>query len=82
MKRKIQIERGPNDTLKFFLVTKGSKRYMFSQKFSLGVYLFFVHDRSEQEILDFNKWGKNPRVDKTISRIPKVISYLDKYEIA
>lgn len=78
MKRKIIIQRGANDTLNFFLISQKSKRFIFSQKFSLSVYLFFRNGRSEREILEYSTWGENPRLDKTISRLPKGIDYLDK----
>ena len=42
MKRKIIIQRGANDTLNFFLISQKSKRFIFSQKFSLSEKIYFL----------------------------------------
>lgn len=56
------------------------KQYLFSQKFSLSVYKYFgCKGRTLGEIYDFNKWG-NPKLTKTITRLPIWIEYVLKEE--
>ena len=59
-----------NDNINFYLTSKRVKLYLFSQAFTKGVYEFFKNGRDENEIRAFNKWHRNPKLDKTISKIP------------
>ncbi len=59
-----------NDSLNFYMIFKKMKLYLFSQQFTKGVYEYFKNGRSENEIRSFKNWGKNPRLDKTLSKIP------------
>ena len=59
-----------NDNLNFYMIFKKVKLYLFSQQFTKGVYEYFKNGRSENEIRAFKQWGKNPRLDKTLSKIP------------
>lgn len=59
-----------NDNLNFYMIFKKVKLYLFSQHFTKGVYEYFKNGRSENEIRAFKRWGKNPRLDKTLSKIP------------
>lgn len=77
MKDKITITK-TNDKLNFFLNAKIGKFFLFSQNFSKGVYIFFQNGKSESEIKAFKKWNKNPRLDKTIEKIPMYTKYVRK----
>ena len=80
MKNKITIRRG-DETISFYLHTSGKCVYLFSQKFTKGVYEFFKNGRSENEIKSYRLWKKNPRLDKTITKIPLYTRYALKYEV-
>lgn len=67
-----------NDYLNFYLTDKKylpERLFLFSQKFSKGVYEYFKNGRDENELRAFNKWRKNPRLDKTIEKIPMYVKY-------
>lgn len=67
-----------NNIIDFYYHVKEGKKYLFSQKFSKGVYEYFQNGRLELEILAFKKWNHNPRLDKTISKLPMYIRYVLK----
>ena len=78
MKDKIFVE-NKSDHLHFYLKnSKCGKLYLFSQRFSRGVFDFFSKERSINEILNFRRWNRNPRLDKTISKIPIYMRYAER----
>ena len=77
MKDKITVTK-KNDKLNFFLHVNTGRFFLFSQSFSKGVYSFFKNGKSETEIRAFNKWNRNPRLDKTIEKIPIYTKYVRK----
>ncbi len=77
MKSKIIVTK-KNDKINFFLQDKDSCFFLFSQNFSKGVYQFFCKGKSESEIQAFKKWNRNPRLDKTIEKIPLYTKYVRK----
>ena len=81
MRNKITITKS-NNKIHFYLVTGGKQYYLFSQDFSKGVYEFFRSGRSEAELHSFKLWHRNPRLDKTIEKIPMYIRYVMKEEVA
>ncbi len=81
MKNKISVTKS-NDKIHFYLWSGGKRFYLFSQGFSKGVYEFFRNGRSEAELHNYKLWHKNPRLDKTIEKIPMYIRYVMKEELA
>ena len=81
MKSKIIVTNN-GSRMNFFLQTKEGRFFLFSQNFSKGVYQFFCNGKSESEIISFKKWGRNPRLDKTIEKIPLYTKYVRKEIIA
>ena len=81
MKSKIIVTK-KNGKMNFFLQTKEGRFFLFSQNFSKGVYQFFCKGKSESEIISFKKWNRNPRLDKTIEKIPLYTKYVRKEIIA
>ena len=75
MKSKIIITK-KNSKINFFLQTAEGRFFLFSQNFSKGVWQFFSKGKSESEIQTFNKWNRNPRLDKTIEKIPLYTKYV------
>ncbi len=80
MKNKINVQRN-NQNLDFYLRSNNGEFYLFSQDYSKGVYEYFKNGRSVNEIRKFNKWKKNPRLNKTIDRLPQQIQYVEKYVV-
>ena len=80
MKNRIKVDKGW-DKLDFYLVMNGESYYLFTEKYSKGVFQYFQQERLEKEILEFRGWRKNPRLNKTIEKIPMYVRYVMK-EIA
>lgn len=74
MKQKIVITKS-NENLHFYLKTERDYLYLFTQAFSKGVYDYFRRGRSERELREYKQWNKNPRLDKTIEKIPMYMQY-------
>ena len=75
MKNKITIETS-NDQIHFYLTTaEFGKLYLYSRKFTKGVYDYFRSGRMESELYTFHHWNRNPALDKVISRLPSYIKY-------
>ena len=81
MKNKILVTK-KNDKLNFYLLAEGKRHYLFTQAFSKGVYQFFQGGRSEAELHKYKLWHKNPRLDKTIEKIPLYTRYVLREDAA
>ena len=81
MKNKITVNK-LNEKLHFYLISNGKRYYLFTQDFSKGVYQFFKSGRSESELHKYNLWRKNPRLDKTIEKLPMYMRYVLKEDNA
>ncbi len=77
MKNKITIQ-SRNNKISFYFHVSGKRLYLFSERFSKGVYEFFRKGRSESEIKSYSLWNRNPRLDKTITKIPLYVRYVLK----
>lgn len=80
MKNKIIIDK-KQDIIRFYISfdrLAREKYFLFAQRYSKGVYEFFYRGRSEDEVRSYKKWGRNPRLDKTITKIPMYLEYLLK----
>lgn len=80
MKNKVVITKSDNN-IAFYLKNSNGEFWMFSQPYSKGVYEWFKNGRSEKEIIEFNKWNQNKRLNNTIDRIPRELKYVTKYVI-
>lgn len=80
MKSRIDVRRD-QQKLHFYLHSNDGEFYLFSQNYSKGVFEYFKNGRSVNEIRKFDKWKKNPRLNKTIDRLPPQIQYVEKYII-
>lgn len=78
MKNRVIITK-ENDEIKFYLKNGEGTFWLFTQPFSKGVYEWFKDGRSEREIISFDKWEYNKRLNNTINRIPREIRYVEKY---
>ena len=78
MEGKIIVHKA-NDRINFYWINRSlGKCYLFSQKFSKGVFEFFRNGRSTGEIRNFKKWNVNSRLDKTITKLPMYMRYVQK----
>ncbi len=75
----IVIEKKPN-ILNFYLVTNGGRYFLFTQKFTKGVFAYFRSGKSLGELYAFKGWRQNPRLAKTVEKIPLYIRYALKEE--
>lgn len=75
MKNRIIINSGA-DVLNFYLVNQYGTYYLFTQRYSRGVFEYFRFGKSENEIRSFRRWEKNPRLNKTIEKLPSYIRYV------
>ena len=78
MKNKIIAENPARGTLAFYYLWGGRRFYLFTQDFTIGVYRYFKHGVTERKLYDYHGWKKNPRLDKTIEKIPVYIRYIKK----
>ncbi len=77
MKKKITVEKDTqNNTMSFYLVIPKVGRILLTvAQFSKGVYNFFESSRSYAEVVSFKGWGRNPRLDHIINRLPGLVKY-------
>lgn len=76
MKKNKIIIKNQNKKIDFYLLSGRERLYLFTQDYSKGVYNFFRNGKSEGEIRRYKKWDKNPRLDKTIEKLPMYIQYV------
>lgn len=79
-KQSIEITTTPNMIHFYVRSKKYGRLYLFSQRFSRGVYNYFRKGRSMAEIKSFRNWDHNFRLEKTILRIPKMVRYVMEEE--
>ena len=80
-KERIEITRD-NNRINFYLTFGGERHWLFTQDYSLSVYDYFRFGRSVKELRTSKFWRTNPRLAKTIERIPAMVSYIRKeYEL-
>ena len=80
LKNRVEITKG-NDMIKFFLIHKTGRYYLYQQKFSKAVYEFFRNGRSLSELRQF-RFSNNKRLNKTVSEtLPLYIHYVLRYEV-
>lgn len=66
----------PGHKLHFYLEKKGKKIYLFTQRYNIAVAREFTSGKTADELRRYHKWGRNPRVDNTIEKIPMYITYI------
>lgn len=67
--------KGGAEIINFYWEWGDEKIWLFSQKYTLGVHEMFKNGVRDYDIRKFNKWRRNPRLDKTIEKIPMYMSY-------
>lgn len=74
----VRLDNQQNQLMDFYLRSADGKSYLLSQPFSMGVWKYFKNGRAVSEIMAFRAWNKNPRLDKTIVRLPSMIRYIKR----
>lgn len=74
----VRLDNQQNQVMNFYLRSADGKSYLLSQSFSMGVWKYFKNGRAVSEIMAFRAWNKNPRLDKTIVRLPSMIRYIKR----
>lgn len=72
----------PGDKLNFYLEVRGKRTYLFTQRYCIAVAKEFKLGKTAAELRRYHRWNKNPRVDKTVEKIPIYIAYIKKEGIA
>jgi len=76
-KERIEVTKN-NNRINFYLVFGDTRLWLFSQEYSMSVYEYFEKGRSVKEVLDHRYWRNNPRLAKTIERLPLMMDYVKK----
>lgn len=66
------------DRLFFYYVIENNRLYLFTDKYTKGLFIYFRRGRSVNELIEYRRWGRNPRIDKTVTKIPTYIKYVMK----
>lgn len=77
IKGKITITK-TRDYIHFYYVAENNRLYLFAYKFTKGLYIYFHNGKSIGELSKYKNWERNPRVDKTVTKIPIYIKYMMK----
>lgn len=68
-----------NAKLQFFLLTDKEEYYLFEQRFSKGVYVYFKNGVWLSQIGKYKSWNRNTCLDKVIEeQIPRYTKYIMK----
>lgn len=65
-----KVVRIPGKMLDFFWENRGKRMYLFRQRYNMTVYNLFCLGVRDYELRKYRNWNHNPRVDKTIKKIP------------
>lgn len=60
----------PGKVLEFFWENRGNRMYLFRQRYNMAVHNLFCAGMRDYELRKYRNWNHNPRVDKTITKIP------------
>lgn len=66
------------DRIHYYYIVENNRLYLFTDKFTKGLYAYFRDGKSVEEIKKHKTWRRNPRVDKTVTKIPVYIKYVMK----
>lgn len=76
-KERIEVTKS-NNHIHFYLVFGEERLWLFSQEYSMSVYEYFERGRSVKELRNHRYWRNNPRLAKTIERLPMMMDYVKK----
>lgn len=73
-----RIKYYPGKRIDFYLEKSNRRIYLFTQKYTAGVHEVFRMGLRDYQIRGYKKWNRNPRLDKTIDKIPLYLAYYMK----
>ena len=76
-KERIEVTRNSN-YINFYLVVGAERLWLFSQEYSQSVYEYFKDGRAIGEFRKNPFWRSNPRLAKTIDRMPSMMRYVKR----
>ena len=62
----------------FYMVNEGETYYLFSQDYRRGVQVFYHRGVRLDESLDYSKAHRDAAIERTMSKIPMYIKYIEK----
>ena len=78
MKTMIYCETPQKAVHAFYMITEGGTYYLFSQDYRKGVQEFYHKGVRLDESLDYSKAHKDAAIERTMSKIPMYIKYIEK----
>lgn len=78
MRTMIYCEKTENAVHVFYLINEGKVYYLFSQDYRKGVQDFYHKGVLLNESLNFSKAHKDTAIERTMSKIPMYIKYIEK----
>lgn len=60
--------------LDFYWEVQGNRTYLFRQRYNIAVDDIFKKGMRDYEFRRYRKWNRNPRIDKTMDKIPVYIA--------
>lgn len=69
-----KVIRVPGKMLDFYWEVQGNRTYLFRQRYNIAVYDIFKNGMRDYEFRRYRKWNRNPRIDKTMDKIPVYIA--------
>ncbi len=64
--------------LNFYWERNHGKIWLFSQRYTSGVHKQFQNGLRDYDIRNYKKWNRNPRLDKTMKKIPMYVAYASR----
>lgn len=77
IKGKVTITKTRNH-IHFYYMTENNRLYLFTNKFTKGLYTYFRNGKLIGELSKYKNGTRNPRADKTVTKIPMYIKYVMK----
>ena len=62
----------------FFMINEGHEYYLFSQDYRKGVQEYYSKGVSLDESINFSKSHKDSAIERTMSKIPMYVKYIEK----
>ena len=78
MKNRIEIKKSNNQIHFYLRSEKYGRQYLFSKPFTNGEYQYFKDGCSENQLRSYNRWNRNPRLDKTVQRVIRMCGYIER----
>ena len=82
MKNGVIAEKKDNKLSFYSFSETFGRNYLYTKPFTQGEWRYFQKARSMNELYGFRRWGRNPRLDKTVKRVIQMQKYVEKEIVA